>query len=127
MICLAILFSIPCALLGYNVESIYLALFLLAFPAIVSSFYFVPMLAMLHGVVTIKVSAMASAITLFIVNLIALGLGPTVTGVVSDALSSAYGDESLRYALMLMSIIPLWATYHFYSASRHLDKDTVSH
>ena len=126
MICIAITLSIPFSLTGYAVNSLYFSLFLLMVPAIVASFYFGPTMAMLHGVVVIEARAITSAITLFIINLIALGLGPAFTGYLSDCLEGYFAHNSLRYALMIISIMPLWAVYHFYSASKHISRDTNS-
>ena len=50
---------------------------------------------------------------LFILNLIALGLGPLVVGFVSDLLMPVFGKESLRWSLMGTSLLNVWAGIHF--------------
>lgn len=69
--------------------------------------------------------ATAIAIMLMLSSLIGLGIGPTAVGAMSDALSSAAGDDSLRYALVISTAFLLWAGTHFLLAARHAQSDTV--
>ncbi|WP_150303734.1 spinster family MFS transporter [Pseudomonas saliphila] len=48
--------------------------------------------------------ATAIALQTIFSTLLGVGLGPLVTGVLSDALLPRFGDESLRYALVLVSL-----------------------
>ena len=57
-----------------------------------------PTMAMTQGLVKLRMRATASAILLFILNLIGLGLGPQAVGVLSDLLFPTYGTQSIRYA-----------------------------
>jgi hypothetical protein len=67
---------------------------------------------------------MASAILLFIINIIGLGLGPQAVGLVSDWLSPTCGAESLRYALLLLVLLfSAWSIVHFILAARTLRLD----
>jgi hypothetical protein len=61
---------------------------------------------------------------LLILNLIGLGLGPLVVGALSDNLAPYFGNDSLRYSLMLTVIIMgPWAALHYYLAGRSIDAD----
>jgi Arabinose efflux permease len=51
-------------------------------------------------------------------SLLGLGLGPVVVGVTSDVLVPVFGNESLRYALILSGCIPFWGAFHLWLASR---------
>ena len=44
--------------------------------------------------------ASASAVLLFVINMIGLGLGPLVVGALSDAYIPIFGEENLRYAML---------------------------
>jgi hypothetical protein len=47
-----------------------------------------------------------------------------LTGILSDLLRESFGDESLRYSLLLVSaVIGPWSAWHFYVAGRHLEAD----
>src|SRR3546814_13956199 len=54
---------------------------------------------LLHGLVRPEARAMASAILLFMQNLVGLGLGPLLFGILSEMLKPAVGAESVRYVL----------------------------
>jgi len=67
--------------------------------------------------------AMASAILLFVISLIGLGLGPFLVGVLSDYLKPEYGEESLRIALMFVFLFNIWSGIHYYIAGLTLRAD----
>ena len=67
--------------------------------------------------------AVASAILFLILNLIGLGLGPFFTGVMSDLLVPAFGEDSLRYALMITTCFAFWSAFHYWKASKYLRED----
>jgi hypothetical protein len=68
----------------------------------------------------------ASAIFLFINNLIGIGLGTTLIGILSDALRvRGAGAESLRYAILSGTGFYMVAALLFFFAARHLKKDWV--
>lgn len=54
-------------------------------------------------------------------NLIGYGLGPFVVGYVSDLTG---GSESIRYGLLTLAGISLWASVHFLTASRRCNLST---
>ncbi|WP_206020111.1 hypothetical protein [Pseudomaricurvus alkylphenolicus] len=86
--------------------------------------YLAPVIAITHRLVANRMRAMASAILFFIINIIGLGLGPLLVGMVSDLLSASLGSESLRYSLLIFcSISTGWAGLHFYLGARHLPVD----
>jgi hypothetical protein len=61
--------------------------------------------------------AVWSAITLLVINLIGLGLGPTGIGILSDLLEPRFGQESLRYALLCGASLTPWAIFHYWRAA----------
>ena len=42
---------------------------------------------------------------------------------ISDWLEPRYGDRSLGYALLIVSVMLLWSAFHFYRAGRTLPHD----
>jgi membrane protein implicated in regulation of membrane protease activity len=70
--------------------------------------------------------ATAAAILLFAINIIGLGLGPQGVGILSDLLVPVFGNESLRYAL-LMTIVSfaIWSVIHYMLAARTLRDDLL--
>jgi predicted MFS family arabinose efflux permease len=71
-------------------------------PAALAAAYFAPLIAMTHSLVDDNMRAMSSAMTLLIINLIGLGLGPLCIGYVSDLLLDSHGAESLRQSMLLL-------------------------
>jgi predicted MFS family arabinose efflux permease len=71
------------------------------FPAnILNSLYLGPSIALCHLLVSPGMRAMASAILFLVINMIGLGLGPLVVGVLSDAYEPLLGAQNLRAAML---------------------------
>jgi MFS family permease len=117
---IAWLFNFPVFLVGDP----YLALAFLVVPAVFSNFYLATTFAQIQGLVGLRMRAVASALLLFILNSVGLGLGPLVTGVLSDMLGGAFGGESMRYSLLLVAVvIAPWSAFHYLAAGRHIEGD----
>ena len=99
---------------------------LLIVPLYFGTFYLGPTFAMVQGLVEVRMRAIAAAVLLFVLNLIGLGLGPQIVGIVSDLLTPIFGIEALRYALMAVFLGNLWSAFHYYIASRHLRADLAA-
>ena len=65
------------------------------------------------------------AIIYLFANMIGLGLGPLAAGMLSDGFAPIWGTESLRYALLALCPGYLWAAFHLWLASRHIDRDIM--
>ena len=78
---------------------------------------------MTQGLAKLRMRALASAIVLFIANLIGLGLGPLVVGVINDQLHPTFGDEAVRYSLLLVGLCNIWAAFHSWRASKTIRQD----
>ncbi len=124
---IATFMSVPFALLFYTTGDPYLAL-VLAIPAyILGPMYLGPTFGMTQTLVPPAMRATASAILLFILNLIGLGLGPVFAGFLSDTLRPEYGEESIRYSLLVLAVGGnLWSALHYYLASRTLREDLTA-
>ena len=81
-----------------------------------------PLFATIQTLVPQRMRAVSIATIYLFSNLIGMGLGPFVVGLLSDVLRPQFGEESLRYALLAMSPGYIWAGWHLLRASR-----TVSH
>ncbi len=103
-----------------------LAFYLIDVPAIAIGSYFVylifansylgPSFALIQHLAPLKTRAMWAAITLLVINLVGLGLGPTMVGWLSDLLKPSFGEQSLRYALVIIVMMTPWALYHYWRA-----------
>lgn len=98
-------------------------LVILIFTNILTALYLGPCIAMSHALVPPSMRALTSAILFFVLNMIGLGLGPFLTGLTSDLLAPRFGDQSLRYAMVLASMTALVAILMFYLGARRLPAD----
>ncbi len=122
----ATIISVPLLLVVFLLNNYYLALSIYLIPAFFSSMYLGPTLAMTHGIVSLRMRALASAILFFVLNLIGLGMGPFMTGFLSDQLIPQFGAESLRYALVCLVFVYLWSGVHYLIAAKTLREDLAN-
>jgi len=97
-------------------------------PVAASALYLGPALSVTQGLASLKMRAMASAVMLFIINIIGLGLGPAAVGFLSDhfltlmcdpaSCTLAQQGDALRWALVVGALVNVWAMVHFMLASR---------
>lgn len=118
------LLAIPFALITFLVMPTGVsAAFSYLLPVFAGGWYLAPCIASTHFLVGIRMRAMASAILFFVLNLIGLGLGPMLTGFVSDMLTPNYGDNALRYAMSITVLVNIWCALHYYWATRTIRAD----
>jgi MFS family permease len=132
---LSILVSVPFAVTLYLIGSKYIVLLLLLPTTAIGAMYLGPTFAVTQGLVGIRDRALAGALMLLIINLIGLGLGPVLTGVLSDALrahfvSAGANDrsataEGLRWSLCAMTAVNVWSAAHYMRAARSLRDDLL--
>lgn len=119
--------AIPLALITFLVmPSGYSAVFFYLLPVFCGGWYLAPCLASTHFLVGIRMRAMGSAVLLFMLNLIGLGLGPWFTGLFSDWLTPAYGDDALRYAMSITVLVNIWCAAHYYWSAKTIGEDFKS-
>jgi hypothetical protein len=112
----------------------------LYFPAItLAAMYLGPSLAITHHLVPASMRAMSSAVLFFILNILGLGTGPTVVGIISDALNSSaasladahtwLGDSvdhvkqlSLKWAMIIAVLLMFPLTYLWHMGAQRLPK-----
>lgn len=82
-----------------------------------------PSFAISHALVAPRMRAVASATLLFLINIIGMGLGPYVVGMLSDFLAPSYGTDSLRYALCIALTANIWSSGHYFLGARTLRGD----
>jgi predicted MFS family arabinose efflux permease len=87
------------------------------------SFFLGPVLAMNYLLVKVRMRALASAILLFILNLIGLGGGPQVVGLLNDLLAPRFGGASVLYSLLIVNSLSVVAVLLYFLAGRTLRHD----
>ena len=105
------------------VDSWQVSLALLLIPMAACTAYVAPALALVQNLTPPRSRATAAAVLMLMFNIVGLGLGPLFIGVVSDHLKPAYGDESLRWALLAILPFAVAAGLAQFAMTRHLDQD----
>jgi nitrate/nitrite transporter NarK len=103
-----------------------LAIVCLGFAYLFQSSYLGPTFALIQGLAPIKLRSMWAAVTLLVINLVGLGIGPTAIGMLSDLYRPTMGEESLRYALLTGAAATPWAIWHYWRAGVHLKRLSVA-
>jgi MFS family permease len=123
------LLAIPFFISGLLVESAVLALVLFAVPPILNTLWYGPGYAAVQGLVRPQTRATATAVLLFIINLIGLGLGPLGVGAVSDLISGPLGlgpAEGIRWSLIIFMLFATVASTLFWMARSSIREEMVS-
>ena len=123
VVSVALLIGAPFAFGVYLSDSALAALLFLIVPVALGNFYQATTFSQTQGLATLRMRAVAAAVLLFIINIIGLGAGPQAVGILSDLLSKSYGQDSLRYSLLIFSFFNIWSAYHFYVAGKYLGNE----
>ena len=115
---ISIVMSIPFALLLLLSTQKYVTLYAYLIPNITYAIFLGPTYALVQSMVGSRMRATASAIVMILIALFGMGLGPYLTGILSDALTPMYGDHAIRWSLFYISGLDLIAAYFFYHASK---------
>ena len=147
--------SVPLYVFGYSVSNLWIAMPPLMIAAMIHYYYLGPMYAVSGGVADSRMRATSVAITLLVVNIIGLGLGPPAMGILSTFLKSLYLSGSgmdltleacksselsnaassacdsanargLQTAIILFCCLYAWAALHYLLAGRTMKRDMVA-
>jgi predicted MFS family arabinose efflux permease len=88
--------------------------------------YLGPCIAMAHALVPPAMRSLTSAILFFVLNLIGLGMGPLTAGILSDYFGQTYGDDGLRYAMLVVGMVASLGILMFFMAARTIRADLQS-
>lgn len=122
---LAKLAAVPFIIAFYTIDNTFWALAAYIPAVFLGAFYLGPSFAMIQSLTPLRSRALASAVMLLILNLFGLGFGPQLVGLASDLMGGAFGQESLRYALIGAAFINIWACFHYYLAGKTIKYDTA--
>jgi MFS family permease len=122
---IAFVSTVPFYAAGVLSTTLWICLAVLLLPIALGLVWLGPVLAAVQHIVPATMRATASALFLFINNLIGIGLGATLIGVVSDSMRVRFGAESLRYAILAGTGFYVIAAALLFFAGRKLAKDWV--
>lgn len=121
----AFVIAVPMFAAGILSETVTAAFLLFLLPQALAYIWLGPVIGAVQHLVPAHMRATASASFLLINNLIGLGGGTLFLGLLSDSLTARFGDEALRYAMLIGLGFYLMAALLMALAARHLRTDWV--
>ena len=119
----AILISIPLAAGAFFLNNTVFSIVCLGLCASLQSVYLGPSIAVSHSLVPASMRALTSAVLFLVLNLIGLGFGPLVVGMISDLLAPTLGNESLRWAMSVTLLVSVASTLLFFITAKKMVVD----
>ncbi|MAX50335.1 MAG: MFS transporter [Gammaproteobacteria bacterium] len=121
---LSIALCLPVGLITWWVPSIEIHLIFATLFLLLIGIYLGPSFAIAQTLAPIHMRAMSTALFFFILNMIALGGGPTFSGWIMDLFKESFNDlESIRYAMTVTSFVFVPSVISFLLVSKYLPKD----
>ena len=116
--------ALPVALITWWVPSIEVHLVFATLFLLLIGIYLGPSFAIAQTLAPIHMRAMSTALFFFILNMIALGGGPTFAGWIMDLFKQSYNElESVRYAMTVTSIFFIPSVISFLLVAKVLPRD----
>lgn len=115
-------FTIPFFIMGLLADNLTAAILLFIIPGFAGNYVIGPTIAMIQTLSPVHMRAVSSAIKMLCLNLIGMGLGPLLVGVLSDLLTPSYGEDALAVGLAYFTLVGLWGSLHFWLCARALAK-----
>ena len=122
---IAFVIAVPLFAAGILSSSVTAAFVFFLVPQALAYVWLAPVITAIQHLVPGHMRATASATFLLINNLIGLGGGSFALGALSDGLAAHYGDEALRYAMLMGLVLYLVAALLMWLASTPLRQDWV--
>jgi predicted MFS family arabinose efflux permease len=126
---IAALVPVPFCIAAFLVDSAALALLLLIPSYLLGGLWFGPVLSSIQGLVPPEMRATASSISMFVMNIIGLGLGALAVGGLSDAFNFglALGPaEGVRWALIVSTTFAFLPALLFWLSMSSIREEMVS-
>ena len=120
---IAFLIAAPCYAIGVMSDWLPLTYAFFLIPQALGLMWLGPVLSAVQHIAPASMRTTASASFLFINNLIGIGLGTVLFGLISDRLAPSFGDQSLRYSILIGLSFYLLSAGLFFLASRRLHRD----
>lgn len=125
-VALSALVTAPLAMAAFLAGDPYVALCLIFFASVVGHAYYGATFSIYLSVAPAAIRGAAGALLIVALNLIGYGVGPQMTGILSDVFSHAGVADSLRWALVTASSVYVIAAVFFLLASFTVGRDQVA-
>lgn len=117
----------PLSVAFYLIDNTAMALALFVLPAAGGGIFIGPTLSHVYSRIQPVDRPVMTAVFMFFINLIGLGLGPTLVGLMSDGLAQEFSENSLRIALAILQVAGIWGAIHFWiSANKGITAPSIT-
>jgi predicted MFS family arabinose efflux permease len=123
MLALCFAITVPVSLILFLVHNFALAMVMTFLSSVVGSLWVAPSYALVQSLAGPAMRAIAAAIFMMMVNIIGLGLGPYVTGALSDYLTPKLADSALAVSLSAVTMTCAVGVISFLMATRTVAAD----
>jgi len=128
IVVVALFVGTPCTLIQFLTDSLSISVIFGTLGATLMMSFYAPVIAVPQLLVPASMRAFTTSVVVLAFGLLGLGLGPFITGLISDLLTARYGlaTASLRYAVSAGLIFSLFAAWLFWKASHHLPSELLA-
>jgi MFS family permease len=120
---IATLLCVPFQFVAYLSGNLTLVLPMFGAMTFMAAVFFGPSFAMTQAIATLRMRSVATSLLLLVQTLIGQGIGPWLAGFISDELGPSMGRGSLRYSLVIVGLVNVWAALHYLIGARTLRND----
>jgi len=120
---IATLLCVPFQFVAYLSSNMSLVLPMFGAMTFMAAVFFGPSFAMTQAIATLRMRSVATSLLLLLQTLIGQGIGPWLAGYISDTLKPSMGTASLRYSLVVVGLVNIWAALHYLIGARSLRQD----
>jgi len=131
---IATLVMVPFHLVTYLHPSMWAAFPAFCVTMFLAAVFFGPSFAMTQALAALRMRSVATSLLLFVQTLIGFGIGPWAVGQISDWLQMSgmtlpllgvvgQGSDSLRWALVIVGVVNVWAAAHYFRGAHFLLAD----
>ncbi len=118
--------SIPASLAFFLVHNFAFAMTMTVITTVVGGLWVAPSYALVQSLAGPSLRAIAAAIFMMLVNIVGLGLGPYLVGLLSDTLTSRLGEQALTASLCFVTLTCAIGVVNFVLAARSVEADVAS-
>jgi len=93
------------------------------FGSVIGGAYTAPFMSTIQGISPLRMRAFAMAVSTLVTTLVGHAAGPLIVGMIADAFELRFGEDALRYSLLVPTLTPLLSSLICVIGARHVGND----
>lgn len=115
--------AMPAFLVAAGLPSLPIALVWSFFGSVIGGAFTAPFMSTIQGVAPLRMRAFAAAVSTLVTTLVGLAAGPLLVGVIADGFAERFGDDALRYSLLVPTLTPILSAAICLIGAGHVGRD----